>query len=106
MDIEALEQKTTAQLTEAEQALHSWQMEWENFNRQAAEPAQTAQVERTRINHLEQQDQHLQQRIERNVVELKRLDDPRLQEEIDELEAREEVYQEELSQAQDDLQRR
>ena len=103
LEIEAQAKDSTEQLAVAEQALHAWQTEWENFNRQAAEPAQTAQVERTRINHLEQQEQHLQQRIGRNAEELKRLDDPRLQQEIAELEAREEEHQTGLRQAQDRL---
>jgi chromosome segregation protein len=75
------------ELAEAEQAMHDWQIEWEQFNQRAAEPAQTAQVERTRINHLESQDRELQRRSERHAEELSQLDGRGLQEEIDELEA-------------------
>ena len=52
-----IEEISAERLAESEQAMQNWQSEWENFNRQAAEPAQTAQVERTRINHQEQQEQ-------------------------------------------------
>ena len=41
-----------ARVAEAEQALQRWQAEWDGFQAQAVEPTQTAQVERTRINHL------------------------------------------------------
>jgi chromosome segregation protein len=76
-------------LTEAEQSMHAWQLEWEQFNQQAAEPAQTAQVERTRINHLEQQGSNLERRLQRLDEELGRLDDSQLLAEISELEGRE-----------------
>jgi chromosome segregation protein len=49
----------------AEHAMSEWQGRWEAFNQRAAEPAQTAQVERTRMEHLERQIQHLQSRLER-----------------------------------------
>jgi chromosome segregation protein len=49
----------------AEQAMSGWQGRWEDFTHRAAEPAQTAQVERTRIEHLERQIQHLHSRLER-----------------------------------------
>lgn len=84
-----IEQTATERLADAEQAMQSWQGEWENFNRQAAEPAQTAQVERTRINHLEEQDQNLQRRLGKMSEELERLNDQQLLEEIAELEGRE-----------------
>ncbi len=59
------EQLTAATLAEAEQAMHDWQLHWDEFNRSAAEPSQTAQVERARIQHLEQQIIQLQQRLKR-----------------------------------------
>ena len=78
----ASERELLERLAESEQAVQSWQSDWERFNREAAEPAQTAQVERTRINHLEQQEKNLWQRTERLTAELERLDDPQLAEEI------------------------
>jgi chromosome segregation protein len=62
-------QRQEAELGEAqhgsEHRLQAWQTEWDEFNRKAAEPAQTAQVERTRINQLEQQQEQLQRRRQR-----------------------------------------
>ncbi len=85
-----IEQQTSLRLAECEQAMQVWQSSWESFNREAAEPAQTAQVERTRINHLEQQEQSLQRRIERAGEELRLLEDPRLDAEIEQLQQQQE----------------
>ncbi len=73
----------------AEQAMQDWQTGWDSFNQRANEPAQQAQVERTRINHLEQQEQQLKGRVERNQEEQQRLSDVELQAEIVELQRRE-----------------
>ncbi|MEW7978613.1 MAG: chromosome segregation protein SMC [Candidatus Sedimenticola endophacoides] len=89
-----IEVDSAQRLNEAEQAMQTWQGDWEQFNRQAAEPAQTAQVERTRINHIEQQEQNVQRRIGKLGEEAARLEDPQLQQEIGELEMRDEQCQE------------
>jgi chromosome segregation protein len=81
------EQIESEALAQAEQAMQAWQGEWEQFNQQAAEPAQTAQVERTRINHLEQQGGNLERRLQRLDEELGRLDDSHLLAEITALES-------------------
>jgi len=91
-----IEETAAERLQDAEAAMQSWQAEWETFNRKAAEPAQTAQVERTRINHQEQQEQNLGRRIERFDEELSRLSNPQLGEEIVELERRQQSQQETL----------
>jgi len=65
-----LEQSASERLAQAEQELTAWQNEWDEFNRHAAEPAQTAQVERTRINQLEQQEKNNQARLQRLESEL------------------------------------
>jgi chromosome segregation protein len=76
-------------LAQAETAMQDWQSEWDAFNEKATEPAQTAQVERTRINSLEQQESSLRRRLERLDEERQRLADVQLQAEINELERRE-----------------
>ncbi len=76
------EQQADKRLSQAEEALQKWQSEWDSFHQQVNEPTQTAQVERTRINHLEQQQQQLQRRIERNQEESSRLHVSGLDEEI------------------------
>ncbi len=89
LELQATAEAGAEGLAECEEAMHAWQSEWEAFNERAAEPAQTAQVERTRINHLEGQDRELARRIARHVEELQQLDDRGLQTEIGELEAQE-----------------
>ena len=84
------EEAAREQLQGAESAMHEWQSRWDSFNQQANEPAQQAQVERTRINHIEQQEQQLRRRIERNQEEQSRLSDIELEAEIRELQRREE----------------
>ncbi|WP_456372977.1 chromosome segregation protein SMC [Thiolapillus sp.] len=73
----------------AEQAMQTWQSEWDNFNATATEPAQTAQVERTLINQLEQQEKQLKIRLARLEDEHHKLADLKLQAEISELENQE-----------------
>ncbi len=79
------EQTSAAALREAEEAMHDWQVQWEDFNRRAAEPSQTAQVERTRIDHLDRQLMQLAQRLERIEQELGNLSVTGLEEEIESL---------------------
>ncbi len=85
-ELRATEAQVAERLAAAEHALRDWQAEWDAFVQQAAEPTQLAQVERTRINHLEQQEQHWQRRIDRLVEEKERLQAPTLDDEIRALE--------------------
>jgi chromosome segregation protein len=55
-------------LREAEEQFHEWQYTWDKFNQRAAEPTQRAQVERARMESLEQ-------RLEQNKLRLLRLDE-------------------------------
>ncbi len=73
----------------AEQAMQAWQSEWDEFNVSATEPAQTAQVERSLINQLEQQEVQLKRRLQKLEDERQKLTDLKLQAEIGELEGRE-----------------
>jgi len=56
----------------AESRIEAWEAQWEEFNRQAAAPAELAQVERTHINHLEQHMDQLRARQGRVEEELGR----------------------------------
>ena len=76
-------------LVRAEETMQAWQSDWERFNHKAAEQAQTAQIERTKINHLEQQEQSLRYRFDKHLEERVRLEDPALVKQIDELEQEE-----------------
>ena len=79
------EQRSAEALAGAEEAMQAWQAEWETFNQQAAEPAREAEVERTRILHLEQKLSRLQQRLEKAGQELGQQSPEQLQEEIEQL---------------------
>lgn len=100
-----VEMESAARLADAEQAMQAWQNEWEQFNHQAAEPAQTAQVERTRINHLDDKSNQTQKRLERFMEELERLNDPQLLESIQALEMQEQEREEQSALQQENLAR-
>jgi chromosome segregation protein len=83
------------ELAAAEQAMRRWQSEWDEFNQRSAERMQAAQVERTRLDHLERQVQQLDQRLLRMGEEQQSLGSQRIEHEIEtlaqDLEARETV---------------
>jgi chromosome segregation protein len=76
---------SSTELQEAEQAMHAWQAEWDEFNRRSAEHSQSAQVERTRIDHLERHVRQLDERLQRMGQEQLDLDDKPLQDEVEQL---------------------
>ncbi|MFT4520456.1 MAG: chromosome segregation protein [Halioglobus sp.] len=49
-----LEQSSAAALEKAEHAMQEWQQQWDEFNQEAAQPRQQAEVEQSRIQHVEQ----------------------------------------------------
>ncbi len=61
-------------LTDAEQCMQIWQNEWDAFNTQSAAQIQAAEVERTRIHHLEEHLLQLRDRQSRLNEELGLLD--------------------------------
>jgi chromosome segregation protein len=63
--LEATEEGSGDELLVAEEAMQSWQQEWDEFNQRAAEPRQKAEVEQSRIQHLEQVQTRLLERIRR-----------------------------------------
>jgi chromosome segregation protein len=71
---------------QAEQQMQLWQSEWDAFNMRANEASQTAQVERTRIDHLERQLGQLLTRRERIQQEQQQLDSSALDTELSALE--------------------
>ncbi|MCB1761229.1 MAG: chromosome segregation protein SMC [Gammaproteobacteria bacterium] len=91
--LQEIAESAAEQLLVADEAMQEWQAQWEEFNRKAAEPAQSAQVERTRINHQEQQEQNIQRRMEKLTDELGRLDHVELSREIAVLESRQQQQQ-------------
>tara|TARA_R110002072_G_scaffold33473_3_gene101301 strand:- start:29356 stop:32853 length:3498 start_codon:yes stop_codon:yes gene_type:complete len=60
--LQELEAASAEALLLAEEAMHDWQHQWDEFNQHAAEPRQQAEVQQSRIQHLEQVLQRLQGR--------------------------------------------
>ena len=80
------EQKDSAEiLATAEQAMATWQNDWDSYNKRNAEPLQIAQVERSRSEQIERQMQQLQQRTEKQQHSLENLGGGDLGEKIEEL---------------------
>ncbi len=100
-----LEQTASDSLAQAEQELTAWQNEWDEFNRHAAEPAQAAQVERTRINQLEQQEKNHQVRLQRLESELEQLKGQEQDQEIAGVQQQELQCKEQVSTLQAQLER-
>ncbi|WP_111641758.1 chromosome segregation protein SMC [Marinimicrobium alkaliphilum] len=63
--VRAAEDDSGDTLQTAEESMQRWQSEWDSFNQRAAEPRQKAEVQQSRIQHLEQVQQRLLQRIEK-----------------------------------------
>lgn len=86
--IHAAEDNSGEALQQAEEAMQRWQSEWDTFNQRAAEPRQRAEVQQSRIQHLEQVQQRLLERIERLKEEKTNLHQDSADEEIAELNER------------------
>lgn len=68
----AAAEEASAGLEDAEQRMHDWQQRWDAFNQQSAEPRREAEVQQSRI-------QHLEQSLERQGERQRRLNDERAQ---------------------------
>lgn len=80
--------KTTAAIRElalTEEASQIWQASWDEFNQSAAKSMQTAQVEQTRIQHLEQKLAAIKQRQDQLSQEQEQINFANLEKEIEEL---------------------
>ena len=97
------EAAATEALAEAEAAMQAWQAEWDAFNQQASEPARQAEVERTRIQHLEQRLAQLQQRGEKLQQELAESAPAQIEQEIAELQRKLAETEQDVARAQQTL---
>ena len=95
--------RSADELNEAESAMHEWQLAWDEFNRRAAEPAQQAEVQRARIQHLEQQTEQLRQRAQRLTEEAQGLSTSELTQEIESLTAQHEQLVQQSQEANEQL---
>ena len=71
--LRAEEEEAAALLQAAEDDMNLWQGQWDEFNQRAAAPRQKAEVEQSRIQHLEQVLRRLGERIERLDTERREL---------------------------------
>jgi chromosome segregation protein len=60
--LQAVEEASAEALLQAEEAMHRWQHQWDEFNQHAAAPRQQAEVQQSRIKHVEQVLQRIQGR--------------------------------------------
>jgi chromosome segregation protein len=58
------EELSSSALQEAERAMQDWQHQWDEFNHKSADPRQQAEVQQSRIQHLEQLMRQLSERAE------------------------------------------
>lgn len=64
-ELQQMEHESREQLQTTEARMHEWQSTWDDFNQGAAKASQAAEVEQSRIKHIEQSQGSLQQRIEK-----------------------------------------
>lgn len=74
LELEGLLESYKETYEEAAQALRQWQADWQAMQNAIAEPTQTAQVERARMEQIEQRLQQTKNRLEKNTAELAILD--------------------------------
>jgi len=80
-----VEASSSEALAQAEADMKQWQQDWETFNENAAGPAKNAEVERTRLNHLDERIIQLQQQLDKLTEEKSSLVYESLENEIQEL---------------------
>ncbi|MDX1609634.1 MAG: chromosome segregation protein SMC [Halofilum sp. (in: g-proteobacteria)] len=83
--LRTVQDQSAAALQAAEEAMQAWQQQWEELNRRAAEPAQTAQVQRSRMEQLERHCEQARQRRAKIEQELEQLDPAEVEHEIEQL---------------------
>ena len=107
----AADEDTAATTLAAEEAMQQWQSAWDEFNQRANTPRQQAEVEQSRIRHLEQSVERFAERIQRledesNTLVVGGLEDEvaELVEQLAELELRAETDQQQLDDLAGELQ--
>ena len=96
-------QRHQESLSSADEQMHQWQQEWDDFNQRASLPSEEAQVQKTRIEHVEKQVVQGQQRLDRTLLQLKDVNVDQFQVQISELELSEQQKLEAMSLTQDRL---
>ena len=96
-ELKEKEKLSTALLSESESEMHAWQQLWDEFNHRASTQVRAAEVERAKVEHLEQALVQLEQRQARIAAEMASYDTQGLESEISVLNAQLEGINEELS---------
>ena len=78
---------SAAQLEEAENNLSDWQQQWDTFTQNSGEPARLAEVERTKIGHMEEQSRQFEKRHLKLIEEFGTLKTDELEDEVAKLES-------------------
>lgn len=108
----AIEGSQTAaeSVVHAEQAMHAWQNQWDEFNQSTSKSTQVAQVEQTRIQHLEQRigsikERHTAQDQEQKQINFSQFDEnvATLSKQAIEVEAQTESQDEQLDALRDEI---
>ncbi|WP_455376710.1 chromosome segregation protein SMC [Kaarinaea lacus] len=99
-----VEASSTEALEQAESAMRQWQQDWETFNENAAGPARNAEVERTRLNHLDERIIQHQQQLEKLSDEKNTLVYDALENEIHELISSESALKQQCDQSEQQIQ--
>lgn len=84
-DLEVSAKESAQKFSDSEQAMQQWQSSWDALNKQAMEPAQTAEVQRTRIENFDKTILDLTQRKEKFEQELQGISPEKFNEEINTL---------------------
>ncbi len=92
------ESESAAMLSAAEESMQGWQQQWDEFNQTSSEHIRGAEVEKTRIQHQEQNLSQLNQRIKRIDDELGLLSPGSLETELEDLQQERDQREEQLAQ--------
>jgi len=84
-NLKTQELESNERFQQAEQAMHSWQLTWDEINQHYSAESQKAQVERSRMEQLERHLEQLNQRLQKIDVEKQALRGENLQEQISDL---------------------
>ncbi|GMG87659.1 chromosome segregation protein SMC [Biformimicrobium ophioploci] len=74
--VQAKEEESAIALQTAEEQMQNWQGEWDEFNQSASDSRQKAEVQQSRIQHFENAQQRLQDRISKLREEIASLAEP------------------------------
>ncbi len=94
------QQVSAETLQQAEAAMNDWQQAWDEFNHSAIEPRKQADVQQSRIQHLEQMLRRLAERMDKLTQELQTLSESPVQDEINQLQSSLKTADDEVEQLQ------